>query len=367
MKLGNTHIIKFTKKDIKNVYLQSHRWDTWVELTLDSGSIAFQHIIRDTGPSGSTELRMQPGKPYGSSGVSGPTFEIREPEANRGWQLSPTVVHSFPIRFGIGVTSPTRYYGTETFSEHDLPKATMHIRKAGPYQLETNTTTGHPMMILEASSSTATTADNFITFRTINTYGSDPDIRSDWHIGTDGSADMFVISSGSGNNPHPNFPVNINSQPTQIVTVTGQTNAGSGTGRVGIADSSPDYPLDVAGYDASNITIYAQRDIAAYSDVRSKTDILTISGSLDTICNIRGITYRNIGDDGLGTGNRMMGVIAQELEPYLPEIVSTDKKGFKSVKYANLTALLIQAVKEQQEQIEELKQEIKEIKDAVSS
>ena len=63
-------------------------------------------------------------------------------------------------------------------------------------------------------------------------------------------------------------------------------------------------------------------------------------------------------------GERRMGVIAQELEPYLPEIVSTDEDGFKSVKYGNLTALLIQAVKEQQEQIEELKQQVKEIKDA---
>ena len=45
MKLGNTHIIKFTKKDIKNVYLQSHQWDTWVELTLDSGSIIRSHSL----------------------------------------------------------------------------------------------------------------------------------------------------------------------------------------------------------------------------------------------------------------------------------------------------------------------------------
>ena len=59
-----------------------------------------------------------------------------------------------------------------------------------------------------------------------------------------------------------------------------------------------------------------------------------------------------------------MGIVAQELEPYLPEIISTDKDGFKSAKYANLTALLIQAIKEQQEQIEELREEIKEIKDA---
>ena len=40
MKIGNTHIIKFTKQDIKKVYLQSHKWDTWAEIKLKSGSDA---------------------------------------------------------------------------------------------------------------------------------------------------------------------------------------------------------------------------------------------------------------------------------------------------------------------------------------
>jgi hypothetical protein len=135
------------------------------------------------------------------------------------------------------------------------------------------------------------------------------------------------------------------------------------TGSLQVSGSSIEnsYPLEVAGYHASNdISIYAEKDVAAYSDIRKKTDINTITGSLDIINNIRGITFR----DKVGNGNRRMGVIAQELEPYLPEIVSTDGSGFKSVKYANLTALLIQAVKEQQEQIEDLKQQVKEIKDA---
>ena len=188
-----------------------------------------------------------------------------------------------------------------------------------------------------------------------------------WNMGITGDrdaadGDKFMITSGSavlgvGN------PV----LSTQIFTITGQKNDGDNSlGRVGINNASPDYPLEVDGYNASNISIFAERDIAAYSDVRTKTDILTISGSLDIIGNIRGVTYKNK-VSGSAIGSRMMGVIAQELEPYLPEIVSTDNKGFKSVKYGNLTALLIQAVKEQQEQIEELKQEIKEIKDAVSS
>ena len=38
MKIGNTHLIKFTKQDIEKVYLQSHKWDTWVEIKLKSGS-----------------------------------------------------------------------------------------------------------------------------------------------------------------------------------------------------------------------------------------------------------------------------------------------------------------------------------------
>ena len=37
------HTIKFTKDDITNVYLQSHQWDTWVEITLESGSIIRSH------------------------------------------------------------------------------------------------------------------------------------------------------------------------------------------------------------------------------------------------------------------------------------------------------------------------------------
>ena len=133
--------------------------------------------------------------------------------------------------------------------------------------------------------------------------------------------------------------------------------------RSAAANGESDAPLIVGGYNSSNVSIYAERDVAAYSDVRQKTDIETIKGSLNTLDSIRGVTFTGIDHHGSGSGPRRMGVIAQELEPYLPEIVSTDGDGYKSVKYGNLTALLIQAVKEQQEQIEELQQQVKEIKD----
>jgi hypothetical protein len=59
--------------------------------------------------------------------------------------------------------------------------------------------------------------------------------------------------------------------------------------------------------------------------------------------------------DRISTGNREMGVIAQEVEAVVPELVFTDENGLKSVAYANTVALLIEAIKEQQQQINELK------------
>jgi putative lipoic acid-binding regulatory protein len=137
--------------------------------------------------------------------------------------------------------------------------------------------------------------------------------------------------------------------------------------RVGIGNSgSPTYPLTVYG-STSSVSIWAQADIAAYSDIRVKTDIETITEPLNKVLKMRGVTF--IRTDS-SSDKRRMGVIAQEIESYVPEVVTTrddpdhKKHGHKSVSYGNLTALLIEAIKEQQEQIEELKEEIKEIKDA---
>ena len=61
-----------------------------------------------------------------------------------------------------------------------------------------------------------------------------------------------------------------------------------------------------------------------------------------------------------------IGVIAQDVEKVLPEIVETRKSGYKAVKYEKMVSLLIESVKEQQKQIEELKSEIQELKDGSS-
>jgi hypothetical protein len=57
-----------------------------------------------------------------------------------------------------------------------------------------------------------------------------------------------------------------------------------------------------------------------------------------------------------------MGVIAQEIKKVAPEAVSTDSEGYLSVAYGNLVGLLIEGIKEQQDQIDNLKQEIEKLK-----
>jgi hypothetical protein len=95
-------------------------------------------------------------------------------------------------------------------------------------------------------------------------------------------------------------------------------------------------------------------DVVAYSDARVKKDILPITGALEKIMKIQGVSYvRTDVEDDTST---KIGFIAQEIKDILPEVVTYSKeKDRYGVSYGNITALLVEAIKEQQKQIDELK------------
>lgn len=95
------------------------------------------------------------------------------------------------------------------------------------------------------------------------------------------------------------------------------------------------------------------------SDVRQKENIKDISSGLDKICAMRSVSYNTIGSDP--EQKDQIGFIAQEVEEIVPEIVSTDREGYKGIAYAKLTPILVKAIQEQQELIEELRREIAEL------
>ena len=115
--------------------------------------------------------------------------------------------------------------------------------------------------------------------------------------------------------------------------------------RVGIGVMNPGYALDVAG------TIYASGDVIAFSDARVKTNIRPIENPVERLLKSRGVLYDRIDTEDKNN----IGFIAQELEQEFPELVTTGSDGKKAVKYQNMVAVLTEAIKEQQQQIEELK------------
>ena len=91
------------------------------------------------------------------------------------------------------------------------------------------------------------------------------------------------------------------------------------------------------------------------SDATLKTNVETLSGSLDAVTSLRGVSF-----DWIENGGSEIGVIAQEVEAVLPDVVSTNDEGIKSVKYGNMVAVLIEAIKEQQLRIEALEAKLGE-------
>ena len=111
----------------------------------------------------------------------------------------------------------------------------------------------------------------------------------------------------------------------------------------------------IGGNTQINGTLDVTGDITAYStsDERLKDNISPIPYALDKLHKINGVTW-DWNDKSEKEGHDV-GVIAQEIEKVLPELVTTRDTGFKAVRYEKIVALLIEAVKEQQTEINELR------------
>jgi hypothetical protein len=104
-------------------------------------------------------------------------------------------------------------------------------------------------------------------------------------------------------------------------------------------------------------------NVTAYSDRRLKTDIERIDNALDKVGHLSGYTFRRTDHD---TERRQTGVIAQEVEQVLPEVVTESQDGIKSVAYGNMVGLLIEAIKELHAEVDYLRSEL-EKRDASSN
>lgn len=106
-------------------------------------------------------------------------------------------------------------------------------------------------------------------------------------------------------------------------------------------------------YSDNSGNFVASGNITAYSDVRLKINVHPLTGALEAVKSINGVSY-----EWKESGKKGIGVIAQELQSVLPELVLEGSDGVLSVAYGNLTAVLIEAIKELTARVEELEKRI---------
>lgn len=123
----------------------------------------------------------------------------------------------------------------------------------------------------------------------------------------------------------------------------------------GVITNTVDSPAEVGLGNLSNNgnnlsgSFTATGNITAYSDERLKENVETIEGALNKVLQMRGVMYDKDGERGTG-------VIAQEMQQVMPEVVLDSGRGeYLSVAYGNLVGVLIEAIKELKVEIEELK------------
>jgi hypothetical protein len=159
---------------------------------------------------------------------------------------------------------------------------------------------------------------------------------------------------------------------TSIETFLLQSNDGSGNALMEIRDNTGSTTIALDGAagninangDVAGNTLTSSDGSVQTSDRRLKKDIQNLDGVLDNVLQMRGVSYR--WKDESRNQALQLGVIAQEVEEIYPQFVRTGQNGMKAVNYAQMTAVLIEAVKELHAKIEKLEDENSALREAMA-
>jgi hypothetical protein len=156
---------------------------------------------------------------------------------------------------------------------------------------------------------------------------------------------------------------------TPVITNTGVTSAVAGTG-VTVSAGTGAVTFSIGQAVATNsavsfASVAATGDIVAFSssDRRFKNNIVNISDALNKVKQLNGVTWEwNDDVNDVTKSSPKTGLIAQEVQEVLPEVVSEREDGYLGLDYSKMVGLLVEAIKEQQTQIAELKAEVEALK-----
>jgi hypothetical protein len=111
--------------------------------------------------------------------------------------------------------------------------------------------------------------------------------------------------------------------------------------------------LPIFTFETATGNFTATGDVTTNSDVRLKENVITVDNALSKVTDLRGVYFNKKTEPD----NRKIGLIAQEVEKIIPEVVYADSSAdkIKSVAYASLVGLLVEAIKDLKEEVDEIK------------
>jgi len=191
-----------------------------------------------------------------------------------------------------------------------------------------------------------------------------------WRIG---NATTAAVGSGTAantttSNLYIKYPVSMRATPTFTQSTSVINNGPSNINVTGISGSSPSIETTfiqvtvASGLTASQGVVWllgASGYVDASSDARIKTNVRQITGALQTVLNLEGVVYDRVDVDLIN----QMGFIAQQIKPFVPEIVNGTEEGGYRVSYQNITALLVEAIKDLNSKLGVIALQEKAIKD----
>ena len=151
-------------------------------------------------------------------------------------------------------------------------------------------------------------------------------------------------------------------------TILVSSNNGAGGGFMELRDNGGATTLNFDGQngniaangDVSGNTLTSSDGMVQTSDRRLKKNIQDLENPLEKVSKLRGVSYQ--WKDESKSQRNQIGVIAQEVEELYPEFVFTNDKGMKAVNYAQMTAVLIEAIKELNLKVQNLESENSDLK-----
>jgi hypothetical protein len=274
---------------------------------------------------------------------------------------------------GIGTTSPgalLHAVGTTTaaiITDVNDGIRGLALKTAGNYEWSLYVKGSDLRFIEEGTSTDAITLQHTTRYVGIGT--TNPGCILDINVPNSGTPKLLAFSNSGGgfsdiaefdydatNTP---YPLTLSLKHSRPFVVSG--------GSVGIGATSPSTTLDVNGngrfrsvgsgtYNAPlNLTSDGTLTTST-SDKRKKKNIAKINGALSGIAKLRGVRFQ--WKDSMAKG-KQIGMIAQEVEKVYPELVFTNPiDGYKGIRYAEMTAVLVEALKEQQKRIDALEEKL---------